>query len=71
MPLTFRFGNATSLPPPRACVCAPTLDPIPQSVKSSVVEEMAPLIRDKHNKQVILDQISNRAVQMSVEDYFE
>mmetsp|Transcript_11871 Transcript_11871/g.25341 ORF Transcript_11871/g.25341 Transcript_11871/m.25341 type:complete len:134 (+) Transcript_11871:103-504(+) len=41
-----------------------------ESVKSSVVEEMAPLIRDPQNKQVILDVIDNAAVRMSVEEYF-
>ena len=41
-----------------------------ESLNSTVVEKMAPYIRDKGNKKVILDCFSNRAVQMQVEDYF-
>ena len=42
-----------------------------ESVNSSIVEQMAPLIRDKGNKNIILDCFDNAAVRMSVEDYFE
>ena len=42
-----------------------------EAVNSSVVERMAPLLRDKGNKQVILDCFDNAAVRMQIEDYFE
>ena len=41
-----------------------------ESVNESIVERMAPLIRDKGNKDVILNCFNNAAVRMSCEDYF-
>ena len=41
-----------------------------ESVKLSVIEKMAPLIRDKGNKNTILYCFDNAACRMQAEDYF-
>ncbi|QDZ19870.1 hypothetical protein HOP50_03g23870 [Chloropicon primus] len=41
-----------------------------ESVNYMMCEKLLPLIRDKQNKQIVLDCFSNRAVQMQVEDLF-